>query len=133
MSAFVMEKPKKMEPSAKHSAEKNNLPVAGGRPEQARSSGLHWPGGDRNKLDRAVCTGPIIWKLTVHKIVHKVQSDQKTTFVNNIKLDKKKESKTTPHVHVKISAYDKVVQLVTKDNTGVKPPKEEQKKVHMSA
>ena len=58
-------------------------------------------------------------------------------FVNNIKLDKvdkKKESKTTPHVNTKISAYDRVVQLVTHDNTEVvKAPQEEQKrKVHMS-
>jgi hypothetical protein len=40
MSAFLMKKQKKMEPAAKQSAEKNNLPVAGGRLEQARSSGL---------------------------------------------------------------------------------------------
>ena len=41
-------------------------------------------------------------------------------FVNNIKsdsADNKKESKTTPHVNVKISAYDKSVKLVTNDNT----------------
>ena len=51
--------------------------------------------------------------------------------VDNIKLDKKKESKTTPHVNVKKSAYYKVVQLVTHDITEVKPPKEEPtKRVH---
>ena len=48
--------------------------------------------------------------------------------VNNFKLDevdKKKESKTTPRVSVKLSAYDKIVQLVTHDNPEVKPPQEE--------
>ena len=60
-------------------------------------------------------------------------SDKKNMFVNNItldKVDKKKESKTTPHVNTKISAYDRVVQLVTNDNTEVKvqAPQEEQKK-----
>ena len=67
---------------------------------------------------------------------HKEHSDKKNIFVNNIKLDKvdkKKESKTTPHVNTKISAYDRVVQLVTNDIPEVKPPQEEQKKrVHMS-
>ena len=58
---------------------------------------------------------------------HKVHSDKINVFVNNIKLDKKKESKTTPHVKVKISAYDKLVQVVTNDNTEAKPPQEEQK------
>ena len=60
----------------------------------------------------------------------KEQSDKKTIFVNNIKLDKvdkKKESKTTPHVNTKISAYDRTVQLVTNDNPEVKPQQEEQK------
>ena len=41
------------------------------------------------------------------------------------KVDKKKESKTTTHVNVKISAYDKTVQLVTHANTEIKPPQEE--------
>jgi len=64
---------------------------------------------------------------------HTVQSAKKHIFVNNIKLNKKKESKTTPRVNVKISAYDKVVQLVTNDNEEVKPPQEEAKtKIHMS-
>ena len=63
--------------------------------------------------------------------------NDKTIFVNNIKLDKvdkKKESKTTPHVNTKVSAYDRVVQLVTNDNIDVvKAPQEEQKrKVHVS-
>ena len=38
------------------------------------------------------------------------ESDKKYSFVNNITLDnvdKKKESKTTPNVNLKISAYDK--------------------------
>ena len=38
---------------------------------------------------------------------------------------KKKESKTTPHVNVKIPAYDKVAQAITNDNEEVKPPQEE--------
>lgn len=82
---------------------------------------------------------------------HKEHSDKTNIFVNHIKLDKvdkKKESKTTPHVNTKISAYDRIVQLVTNDRSGVsdptergtasfvpevKPPQEEQKKrVHMS-
>ena len=64
---------------------------------------------------------------------YKEQSDKKSSFVSNMKFDKKKESKTTRHVNVKISAYDKVVQLVTNHNTGVKPPQERQhKRVHMS-
>ena len=43
---------------------------------------------------------------------YKEHSDKKNRFVNNLKLDRvdeKKESKTTPHVNVKISAYDKFV------------------------
>ena len=43
---------------------------------------------------------------------YKEQSDKESMFVNNLKLnkvDKKKESKTTPHVSVKLSAYDKIV------------------------
>ena len=39
--------------------------------------------------------------------------------------DKKKESKTTPHVIVNISAYDRVVQLVTHDDKEVELPQEE--------
>lgn len=84
----------------------------------------------------------------------KQHSDKKIMFVNNIqldKVDKKKNSKTEvrgghatptrstpkgrfapPHVSTKISAYDRVVQLVTNDNSEVKPPQEElKKKVHM--
>ena len=67
---------------------------------------------------------------------HKEHIDNKHIFVSNIKLDKvdkKKESKTTPHVNTKISAYDRVVQLVTIDNSEVKPPQEEQQTiVHIS-
>ena len=45
----------------------------------------------------------------------------------------KKESKTTPHVNVKISAHDKAVELVTHDHKEVKPPQgEPTKRVHMS-
>ena len=62
---------------------------------------------------------------------YKDQSDNTTIFVNNLKLDKvdkQKESKTTPNVNVKISAYDEIVQLVTKDNTEVKSPREKPNK-----
>ena len=62
---------------------------------------------------------------------YKEQSDKKTIFVNNIKLDKvdkEKESKTTPRVDAKLSAYDRVVQLVTHDNTYVKPRRRTKKK-----
>ena len=63
---------------------------------------------------------------------HKEHIDKTNIFVSNIKLnkvDKKKESKTTPYVNTKISAYDRVVQLVTNDNSEVKPPQEEQKHI----
>ena len=56
----------------------------------------------------------------------------KNIFVNTIKVDKKKESKTTPHVSTKISAYDRVVQIVTNnDNNEIKPEEEAKQKVHM--
>ena len=45
----------------------------------------------------------------------KHETDKKNIFVNAIKVDKKKESKTTPHVSAKISAYDRVVQIVDID------------------
>ena len=61
----------------------------------------------------------------------KHETDKKTIFVNTIKVDKKKESKTTPHVSTKISAYDRVVQIVTNDNNEIKPEEEAKKKVHM--
>ena len=57
----------------------------------------------------------------------------KNIFVNTIKVDKKKESKTTPHVNTKISAYDKIVQLVTNSSSEIKPLREEQNTIiHMS-
>ena len=62
------------------------------------------------------------------------QPDKKNIFVNNIRLNKvdKKENKQTPHVNTKVSAYERVVQLVTNDNTEVKQQTEEpKKKVHM--
>ena len=62
------------------------------------------------------------------------ESDKKHIFVNNItldKVDKKRETKTTPHANVKISAYDKIVQLVTNDNAGVKPQQEEQQQKYI--
>ena len=60
----------------------------------------------------------------------KHETDRKNIFVNTIKVDKKKESMTTPHVSTKISAYDRVVQIVTSENNEGKP-EEEAKKVHM--
>ena len=65
----------------------------------------------------------------------KHETDKKNIFVNTIKVDKKKESKTTPHVstkHLTLSAYDRVVQIVTNnDNNEIKPEEEANKKVHM--
>ena len=61
----------------------------------------------------------------------KHETDKKNIFVNTIKVDKKKESKTTPHVSTKISAYDRVVQIVTNDNNEIKPEEEAKKNVHM--
>ena len=52
----------------------------------------------------------------------------KNIFVNTIKVDKKKECKTTPHVSTKISAYDRVAQIVTNDNNEIKPEEEANKK-----
>ena len=60
----------------------------------------------------------------------KHETDKKNIFVNTIKVDKKKESKTTPHVSINVNAYDRVVQIVTNDDNEVKP-EEESKKVHM--
>ena len=57
----------------------------------------------------------------------KHETDKKTIFVNTIKVDKKK-SKTTPHVSTKISAYDRVVQIVTNDTNEVKPEEEAKRK-----
>ena len=65
----------------------------------------------------------------------KHETDKKNIFVNTIKVDKKKESKTTPHVSTKLltlSAYDRVVQIVTNnDNNEIKPEEDSKKKVHM--
>ena len=64
----------------------------------------------------------------------KHETDKKNIFVNAIKVDKKKESKTTPHVstkHLTLSSYDRVVQIVTNDNNEIKPEEEAKTKVHM--
>ena len=62
----------------------------------------------------------------------KHESYDKNIFVNTIKVDKKKESKTTPHVSIKMNAYDRVVQIVTNnDNNEIKPEEEAKNKVHM--
>ena len=47
------------------------------------------------------------------------EDKKKSVFVNNIKLNKTENDKgnKTPHVSTKVSAYDRVVQLVTNDNT----------------
>ena len=60
----------------------------------------------------------------------KHETDKKNIFVNTIKVDKKKESKTTPHVSTKISAYDRVVQIVTNDNNEIKPEEESKKSTY---
>ena len=70
----------------------------------------------------------------IQKMFSKHETDKKNIFVNTIKVDKKKESKTTPNVNTKISAYDRVVQIVTNnDNNEIKPEEEAppKKKVHM--
>ena len=56
----------------------------------------------------------------------KHESDKNHIFVNTIKVDKKKE--TTPHVSIKMNAYNRVVQIVTNDNKEVKPEQRSQKK-----
>ena len=59
----------------------------------------------------------------------KHESYNNKIFVNTIKVDKKKESKTTPNVNTKISAYDRVVQIVTNnDNNEMKPEEDSQNK-----
>ena len=49
------------------------------------------------------------------------QPDKPYTFVNNIRVNKvdKADNTQTPHVNTQVSAYDRVVQLVTHDNTEV--------------
>ena len=49
-------------------------------------------------------------------------------FVNNIKVDKANSSKTTPHVSTNISAYDRVVQIVTNDNNEIRLEEEAKRK-----
>ena len=60
----------------------------------------------------------------------KHETDKKNIFVNTIKVDKNKESKTTPHVSTKISAYDRVVQIVTNDSNEIKPEEEAKKSTY---
>ena len=63
----------------------------------------------------------------------KHESYNKNIFVNTIKVDKKKESKTTPHVSTKLltlSAYDRVVQIVTSDSNEIKPEEEAKKSTY---
>ena len=63
----------------------------------------------------------------------KRESYNRHIVVNNIKVDKKKESKTTPHEsakHLTLSAYDRVVQIVKNDKNEIKL-EEESKTVHM--
>ena len=62
----------------------------------------------------------------------KRETDKKNIFVNVIKVDKKKENKTTPHVSTKISAYDRVVQIITdNENKEIQLEEEAKTKVHM--
>ena len=60
----------------------------------------------------------------------KHETDKKNIFINAIKVDKKKESKATPHVSTKISAYDRHVQIVTNDNNETKPEEEAKKSTY---
>ena len=55
--------------------------------------------------------------------------EQKST----TKIYKKKESKATPHVstkHLTLSAYHRVVQIVTNDNNELRPEEESQKSTY---
>ena len=66
---------------------------------------------------------------------YKVQSDKKHIFVNNLKLDKvdkKKESKTTPRVNVNISVYDKVLQVITNDSKRKTATRRRKQRIHRS-
>ena len=67
-------------------------------------------------------------------MIHQQQRDKKDMFANNIKLTKvdKKVNKQTPHVNTNISAYDRVVQIVSNDGTDVNHQQEESKQVHIS-
>ena len=60
----------------------------------------------------------------------KRESYNKNMFVNNIKVDKKKESKATPHVSTNISAYDRVAQIVTNGNNEMSPEEETKKSTY---
>ena len=64
----------------------------------------------------------------------KHQATKTNIFVNANKLHKAdKKDKNTPHVNTKVSAYDKVVTLVTNDDVAIlKTSDESQKKVHMN-
>ena len=56
-------------------------------------------------------------------------------FVFNIKMNNTENDKgnETPHVSTKVSAYDRVVQLVTNDNTDTINKSENQKKTNKRA
>ena len=63
-------------------------------------------------------------------MIHKQQRDKEDIFANNIKLTKvdKKVNNQTPHVNTNISAYDRVVQVVSNDGTDVNHQQEESNK-----
>ena len=69
----------------------------------------------------------------IYKMIHKQQLDKTDIVANTIKLTKvvKKVNKQTPHVNTNISAYERVVQMVTHDDTDVKHQQEESKNVHI--
>ena len=58
------------------------------------------------------------------------ENNKKAVFVNNIKINNTENDKgnKTPHVSTKVSAYDRVVQLVTYDNTDTINKSENKKK-----
>lgn len=64
----------------------------------------------------------------------KQETEKKTIFTNDIKLNKsdKKNSNSTPNVTTKISAYDRIVSIVTHDDNTVKPDESSKKKVKIS-
>ena len=64
----------------------------------------------------------------------KQETEKKTIFTNDIKLNKsdKKNSNSTPNVTTKISAYDRIVSIVTHDDNTVKQDESVKKKVKIS-
>ena len=63
-------------------------------------------------------------------MIHKQQLDKTDIVANTIKLTKvdKTVHNQTPHVNTNISAYDRVIQIVSNDGTDVNHQQEESNK-----